>query len=109
MTDQVKTTNQNDDQFDCEGFLQDTKFWSKDVAENLAHLHGIGEYVLSDDHWKVINFVKEYYKANGTGPPIVKVVRTTGVSLKDICKLFPCGLVKGAYRLAGLPKPPGCV
>jgi tRNA 2-thiouridine synthesizing protein E len=97
-----------DDQLDCEGFITDMDFWSKDIAENLAKMHEIGEYRLSDDHWKVINFVRDFYNRHGSGPAIVKVVKHTGLSLTDICKLFPCGLVKGAYRLAGLPKPPGC-
>lgn len=97
-----------DDQFDCEGFLADQEFWSKDIAESLAKLHDIGEHRLLDDHWKIINFVRDYYDKYGTGPAMVRVVKHTGLSLDDICRLFPCGLVKGAYRLAGLPKPSGC-
>lgn len=97
-----------DDQFDCEGFLSDEKMWSKNAAILLAKASEIGEYTLSDEHWKIIYYVRDYYQNHGTGPPIVKVVKHTGLSLKDICKLFPCGLVKGAYKLAGLPKPPGC-
>jgi tRNA 2-thiouridine synthesizing protein E len=106
----METTEQAvTEKLDCEGFFADKDFWSIEAAENLAKAHGIGEYSLSDDHWKVINFVREYYEKNGRGPAIIKVVKHTGFSLKQICQLFPCGLVKGAYRLAGLPRPPGCV
>jgi len=107
----MENDNQNimEEKLDCEGFLSDKDFWSADVAENLARANEIGEYQLSDAHWKVINFVRSYYETNGRGPEIVKVAKNTNLTMKDICRLFPCGLVKGAYRLAGLPRPPGCV
>jgi tRNA 2-thiouridine synthesizing protein E len=76
------------------------------MVEELADKHGVGP--LSDDHWKVIEYVKGYYETNGSGPPVVKIGKVTGLSSKEICELFPCGTVKGAYRLAGLPRPPGC-
>ncbi len=97
-----------EDHFDCEGFLADKEFWSRETAENLAKLNDIGEHRLSENHWLVINYVRDYYDKHGTGPAVVRVAKQTGLKLKDICRLFPCGLVKGAYRLAGLPKPPGC-
>jgi tRNA 2-thiouridine synthesizing protein E len=100
--------NNLDQKLDCEGFLEDKKIWSKDMAELMAKANEIGEYRLSDEHWKVINYVREYYEEHGTGPAVVRVAKDTGLNLKDICRLFPCGLVKGAYKLAGLPKPPGC-
>lgn len=99
----------NEPELNCEGFLADRNFWTPDVAEKLARAHEVGEIKLSEKHWNVINFVKGYYEVFGVGPPIVKVAKHTGLSLKDFCGLFPCGLVKGAYRLAGLPRPPGCV
>lgn len=97
------------EKLDCEGFFADIGFWSADVAENLAKANDIGEVRLSDNHWKVINYVKDYYKMYNTGPSMVKVIKNTQLSLQEICGLFPCGLVKGAYRLAGLPRPPGCI
>jgi tRNA 2-thiouridine synthesizing protein E len=38
-----------------------------------------------------------------------KICQTTGFSLKHIYELFPSGPAKGACKLAGLPKPDGCV
>ena len=106
----MKNTEQNTvEKFDCQGFFADKDFWTKEGAETLAKANDIGESRLSDNHWTVINFVRDYYKINGRGPAIIKVVKQTRLSLKQICELFPCGLVKGAYRLAGLPRPPGCV
>ncbi len=97
-----------EDKLDCDGFLNDADFWSTDVAEKLAAAYEIVEGKLSEGHWKVINFVRDYYKANNNGPSIASVSKNTELHLDDICELFPCGLVCGAYKLAGLPKPSGC-
>ncbi|NIM51945.1 MAG: TusE/DsrC/DsvC family sulfur relay protein [Gemmatimonadales bacterium] len=91
---------------DDDGFLKTMASWDRGMAETLADLHDIGE--LTDEHWMVIEFVQEYYATYGQGPPVVKVHKHTGLTSEDICRLFPCGMVKGAYRLAGLPRPPGC-
>ncbi len=91
---------------DYDGFLRELSSWSRATAEALAEEHGIGP--LTEEHWRIIEFVQEYYKTYGKGPPVVKVHKETGLKSEEICKLFPCGMVKGAYRLAGLPRPPGC-
>jgi tRNA 2-thiouridine synthesizing protein E len=92
--------------FDDDGFLKVLSNWNRSMVEELAEKHEIGP--LTDDHWKVIEYVKGYYETYGSGPPVVKIGKITGLSSKEICELFPCGTVKGAYRLAGLPRPPGC-
>lgn len=99
----------NGPKLDCEGFLNDMEFWSVDLAEEMAKSNDIAAYGLTDAHWSVIKYVKDYYKDYGRGPEMVKVAKACGLSLKDMCNLFPCGLVKGAYKLAGLPRPPGCI
>ena len=93
--------------FDEDGFLKVMSEWNRSMVEELAAKHDIGP--LTDEHWQVIEYVKDYYQTYGTGPPVVKIGKTTGLHAKEICQLFPCGVVKGAYRLAGLPRPPGCV
>ena len=92
--------------FDEDGFLKTIADWSREMAEELAEKNDIGP--LTDEHWKVIEFVKGYYEAYGTGPPVVKIGKNTRMNVGEICKLFPCGVVRGAFRLAGLPRPPGC-
>lgn len=91
---------------DADGFLEQLSSWNRAEAAALADEHEIGE--LTEEHWRVIEFVQWYYSRFGTGPPVVRVHKETGMSSGDICRLFPCGMVKGAYRLAGLPRPPGC-
>jgi len=91
---------------DDDGFLNTIASWDRSTAEELAEEHNIGP--LTEDHWKVIDFVQDYYSAYGRGPEVIKIHKQTGLTTSDICSLFPCGMVKGAYRLAGLPRPPGC-
>ena len=90
-----------------DGFLESKQDWSREVARRLASLNDIGP--LMDDHWKIIEYVRDYYLEYGDGPAIVHIARATGFSFKKICTLFPCGVARGAYRLAGLPRPKGCL
>ncbi|MHC4672931.1 MAG: TusE/DsrC/DsvC family sulfur relay protein [Planctomycetota bacterium] len=99
-------TIESESNFDDDGFLKLMSNWSRSMAQELADKHDIGP--LNEEHWKIIEFVKNYYDTHGIGPPVVRIGKATGLSNKEICHLFPCGTVKGAYRLAGLPRPPGC-
>jgi tRNA 2-thiouridine synthesizing protein E len=96
-----------EDKLDNEGFMEEGSGWSPDVARELAERNDLGP--LTHEHWKIIEFVRWYYSRNGEGPPIVKIAKETGLSSRCICTLFPCGVARGAYRLAGLPRPGGCV
>ena len=90
------------------GFPLQFKDWNKETVEELARKNEIGE--LSETHWKVINYVHDYYAKYGTGPPVIRIARHCNLKVDDICgKLFPCGVARGAYLLAGLPRPAGCI
>ena len=71
------------------------------------------EFALRDKlprkHWKVINVLQDYYKKNGIAPMVRILSKVTGFKLKYIYELFPSGPGKGACKMAGLPKPTGCV
>jgi tRNA 2-thiouridine synthesizing protein E len=92
---------------DEDGFIQDPTQWNDMVAQALAGEEGIT--FLTDEHWKVIRFLREYYLKFGVAPMIRKLTKETGMPLKHIYELFPTGPAKGACKLAGLPKPTGCV
>ena len=92
---------------DEDGFIQDPSLWNADVAADLAKTEGVDE--LTDEHWIVINFLREYYLEYEIAPMIRKVCRGTKMKLKKIYELFPSGPAKGACKVAGLPKPTGCV
>ncbi len=91
-----------------EGFLTSPSDWDPHVALALAQAQeGIPE--LSPEHWSVINFIREHYLQHNTAPMVRSICKTTGLPLKRIYELFPSGPAKGACKLAGLPKPDGCV
>ena len=92
---------------DEDGFIADPEVWNDDIVRAFAHLEGVEE--LTEDHWKVIHYLRDYWKKFGIAPMIRKLCKETGFKLGDIYKLFPSGPAKGACKLAGLPKPTGCV
>jgi dissimilatory sulfite reductase related protein len=92
---------------DEDGFLQEPGIWNQDVALDFATSEGVAE--LTEAHWKVINYLRNYYLQFGIAPMIRKVCKETGFKLNEIYQLFPSGPAKGACKLAGLPKPTGCV
>ena len=96
-----------DTKLDESGFPATTPRRDRPTAETLANQNDIGP--LTEKHRKIIEYVKFYYQEHGTGPPVVKIGKATGLRLDEICRLFPCGGAREAYRLAGLPRPAGCV
>jgi tRNA 2-thiouridine synthesizing protein E len=93
---------------DEDGFIADPSLWSEDLACFLAeHAEGISD--LTEDHWKVIHYLNQYYKEFGIAPLVRKLCKETGFTLKYIYELFPNGPARGACKVAGLPKPTGCV
>ncbi len=94
-------------ELDEDGFLCDPDLWSEDAVKALAKLENIDE--LTDGHWKVIHFLRDYYAQFGIAPMVRKLCKETGFTLQEIYTMFPSGPAKGACKLAGLPKPTGCV
>lgn len=92
---------------DEDGFMENPEEWNIDIALALALTEDIQE--LTDNHWKVINYLRDYFKQYGIAPMIRKLCKETGFSLKTIYELFPSGPAKGACKVAGLAKPTGCV
>lgn len=92
---------------DEDGFIQEPDTWSEELAVAIALTEEVE--TLTEDHWKVINYLRGYYQQFGIAPMIRKLCKDTGFQLKYIYELFPSGPAKGACKIAGLPKPTGCV
>ena len=90
-----------------EGFFVDPTQWTREIAVELAAADGIA--TLTDQHWQVIEFMRREYFEKGTGPTVRALGKTSGVSVKDLYLLFPKGPAKMAARIAGIPKPKGCI
>ena len=92
---------------DEDGFIDDFNNWNEQWVQLVKKEEGIEE--LTEEHWKVLNVLQDYYKKNGIAPMVRILSKVTGYKLKYIYELFPSGPGKGACKMAGLPKPTGCV
>ena len=81
--------------------------WSEEMVPQLAAREGITE--LTGRHWQVIRFMRSEYLEKGTGPTVRVLGLTSGVPIKELYQLFPKGPAKVAARIAGIPKPRGCI
>ena len=91
---------------DEQGFLTNPDQWSPEIAEALARESDIQ---LTDAHWKVIEFCRVDYRERHQSPTVRRITKGLGVSTKDVYALFPKGPGKLAAKLAGIPKPKGCI
>ena len=94
-------------QVDEDGFMENPDEWNEEVAKALASTEDVSE--LTEEHWKLINYLRDYFKQYGIAPMIRKLCKETGFPLKKVYELFPSGPAKGACKVAGLAKPTGCV
>jgi tRNA 2-thiouridine synthesizing protein E len=92
---------------DPEGFFVHPEQWTKTMAPEIARENGISE--LTDRHWQVINFMRRAYLDNGAAPSIRTLGKASGVPIKELYQLFPRGPAKLAAKIAGIPKPRGCI
>jgi TusE/DsrC/DsvC family sulfur relay protein len=90
-----------------EGFFTDPAQWREEMAPLIARQEGLTG--LSERHWQVIKFTRHEYEVKGTGPTVRVLGKTSGVSVKELYQLFPHGPAKEAAKIAGIPKPRGCV
>ncbi|MFG0251707.1 MAG: TusE/DsrC/DsvC family sulfur relay protein [Phycisphaerales bacterium JB038] len=93
--------------FDDDGFMTEPGLWDDAVATALAQEEGIEE--MSDKHWAIVRFIRTYWQENDLAPPVRLLCKEGGVSVREVYKLFTSGPARGACRIAGLPKPDGCV
>jgi len=98
---------------DEEGYLTNINDWDKDVAEALAKSENIE---MTENHWEVIDFLREYYNEYQIAPAVRVLTKAIGKKLgpdkgnsKYLYELFPYGPAKQACKIAGLPKPTGCI
>ncbi len=92
---------------DGEGYMQKPEQWTKSIAEEIADDIGIGE--LTPKHWMVIEFMRKRFLEAGSAPSIRALGKESGVPIKELYQLFPKGPAKLAARIAGIPKPRGCI
>jgi tRNA 2-thiouridine synthesizing protein E len=94
-------------EIDADGHLKNRSDWNEALAGLLAQEEGIAQ--LTDRHWAVINYMRKEFDAKGDAPSIRKLTKESGVDTKELYALFPKGPAKKAAKIAGLPKPKGCI
>lgn len=92
---------------DADGHLVNHADWSEEIALEIAISEGIEK--LEEGHWKVINFMRTEFVSNGVSPTLRRITKQSGVNTKEMYALFPKGPAKKASKIAGLPKPKGCI
>jgi tRNA 2-thiouridine synthesizing protein E len=92
---------------DAEGFLQKPEQWTEAIAADIARGGGIDP--LTDRHWQVVHYMRETYLDTGSAPTIRTLGKASGVPVKELYQLFPKGPAKLAAKIAGIPKPRGCI
>lgn len=93
--------------FDGDGFLTTPEKWNDEIAIAIAREDGIEE--MNEKHWAIVRVIRSNYEEKGMAPMVRTICKETGVKLREIYELFPLGPARGACRVAGLPKPDGCV
>ena len=94
-------------ELDADGFMSDHTQWNAEIARELAREEGIDE--LTERHFAVLEYMRSEFIATGSGPSIRKLKNSGGVPTKELYGLFPGGPAKKAARIAGIPKPHGCI
>ena len=98
---------------DEEGYLTNLADWNTEVANYIAQTENV---TMTDQHWEVVNFLREYFEEYQIAPAVRVLTKAIGKKLgpdkgnsKYLYELFPYGPAKQACKYAGLPKPTGCV
>ena len=98
---------------DAQGYLLDSTMWNLQLAAEIAQIENI---LMTDEHWQVIHFVRDFYEQFNTSPAIRALVKAMEnkygkekISSRYLYRLFPDGPAKQATKIAGLPKPARCI
>ncbi len=89
-----------------EGYLTDMSHWNEQIAGAIAAEEGITP--LTEAHMKVIRYLREQ-QSQGAALTIRGMGRSGVVSTKELYELFPGGPLKKSSKIAGIPKPVGCI
>jgi tRNA 2-thiouridine synthesizing protein E len=93
-------------EYDDDGFMLDASAWTAEIGTAIA---AVLEIELTDRHWDVINFARSEYVEEGEAPTLRRISKVGGVPMKELYDLFPGGPAKVTAKIAGLPKPTGCI
>lgn len=94
-------------ELDDDGFVVNVSDWNEDIAKAIAAENSLDQ--LNEQHWQVINFMRKKFTEDGDTPSVRALGKLSGVTIKELYALFPKGPAKLAAKIAGVPKPRGCI
>lgn len=92
--------------FTADGHLVDASQWSEALAQQLADAQGV---TMTEAHWAVVRFAREDFARSTVAPNIRRITQGTTLSTKDLYALFPKAPARTIAKIAGIPKPAGCL
>lgn len=92
--------------FTADGHLVDAKQWTDQLASKLAAAQGVA---MTDAHWSIVRFARADFEATGVAPNIRRITQIASVQTKDLYALFPKAPARTIAKIAGIPKPAGCL
>ena len=92
--------------FGPDGHMVDASAWTRDLGENIARLQGLE---LGPEHWKVVEFARGEYLETQASPNIRRITQAVEISTKELYGLFPRAPARTVAKIAGIPKPVGCL
>ncbi len=92
---------------DAQGYLLDPQSWTEDYARQMARALGVPE--LGPRHWELLRYARQRFAESGDSPDIRALTASMGISTKELYGLWPAAPGTTTARVAGLPKPVGCI
>lgn len=92
--------------FTADGHMVDAAQWSEALALQLAAAQGVA---MTEAHWAIVRFAREDFASATVAPNIRRITQGTGVTTKDLYALFPKAPARTVAKIAGIPKPAGCL
>jgi tRNA 2-thiouridine synthesizing protein E len=93
-------------EFTADGALVDPTKWTRPLGETIAQAQGVA---MTDAHWAVIEFARRDFEQTKASPNIRRITQGTTLTTKDVYALFPKAPARTVSKIAGLPKPAGCL
>lgn len=90
-----------------DGFLLDPAAWTPEFAVAMAA--AVGAPALTEAHFALLQAARKDHAETGTSPNIRRLTAISGLGTREVYTLFPKAPGKTCARVAGLPKPAGCI
>ena len=92
--------------FSADGHLADPATWTAELGAKIAAAQGVN---MTDAHWSIIQLARGDFLETKASPNIRRLTQLAGLATKDLYTLFPKAPARTIAKIAGIPKPAGCI